>query len=210
MTPAQTAARVGISVSLALVAAGLIATLTTPTRVGFDSCVQFRPDWGDDGGVKVVRIGGVKYSHGALLQLGYPAGSPAYAYCASELQYYPAVQGDGVTPDWSQLQPLPAGVDLPEDLSEYQPRASAVAPACQLAVRCQGSASPLFACACSSGANCTSNTYDTRGNVTTSGAAPVGTTLKAEWNWTGSGCVPKACTEQSGSSSWPAACPGGS
>lgn len=60
----------------------------------------------------------------------------------------------------------------------------------------QGHPDAPFACACSSGSQCSQDGVE----------APLGLTLRAG-SWAGEGCVPKPCVEWAGISSWPSQCP---
>lgn len=62
----------------------------------------------------------------------------------------------------------------------------------------QGHPDAPFACACSTGADCTWRDSD----------APLGLTF-GPGTWSGAGCHRKVCLEFAGISSWPSACPGG-
>ena len=64
-----------------------------------------------------------------------------------------------------------------------------------------------FACACSTGTNCTWQAPKLPDGTTPApGPAPLGVTL-APGSWSGAGCSLKTCVEKAGFSSWPDSCP---
>lgn len=129
------------------------------------------------------------YTDPATLGLWVPdySGGPAYALvqvCVDE----EVLDGEGeeplLPPEYAALPPNPIP---PTDYVEGE---------AHMKVWVQGHPDAPFACACSSGSQCSQDDAE----------APLGLTLRAG-SWVGEGCVPKPCVEWAGISSWPAQCP---
>jgi len=169
-------------------------------------CVPFAV--GDSATGKVVtRISGVECD---------PPGPGPSTPCVLE------VQAPATPVDPTSVPPIPGLFDIPDrDALDVDPRASAIFPACQVAVAtmAKAQAAGLFRCACWDGSGACTWQQPQPGGGTSPVPCPQGVTM-APGSWAGAGAIPKACTARAGvtreyggdggpavDETWPDGCP---
>lgn len=126
----------------------------------------------------------------AMPLFGYDGGGAPYVYARAHLCAAPVDGGADPGPD------LIPGMDIVYD-DALTDVCTSTSPALEAWV--QGYPGAPFLCACAMDITCLQGLLP----------APQGNTLDPG-TWLGPGCYPKACVQIGGTSSWPAACPGGS